>query len=522
MYGNNQIENLTKLPPEDLVIRAQLQSSLLKFTGTFFKELTGRDYIIPRPEGMQSHVVQICNALTDVHNLKCKRLMIHVPPRAGKSYFTASFVAYALGINPMCNFIYSSYGYDLVIKLTSTIRDILMLKNYRHFFGVELSRDTNSKDWFKTKDGGELMGAGAGGPILGNGAGIRGCKDQFSGAFIIDDAHNPDKKIISKKESDEMLDWYIMKVLPRLNGADVPIIIICHKLGKNDLPGRIMEISKPDEWNVIKIPALYDNYTKSFYPEEYPVEMLLDYKERFPFMFYSMMQQEPLSESTSLFKEESFEILSEDPDIMFTFITVDTAETDKTYNDPTVFGFFGVYKLKHMEDTYAIHWIDCEQMWIEPKDLQSAFMAFYASCCRYKVKPSFVAIEKKNTGVTLLSVLKSYQGIEVVDVERTSASGSKITRFISMQPYINKRLVSFTKYARHYKMCVEHLTKITPDGTYAHDDIADILFDSIKLGLMENTMRDRFGKGHAGKADELVKNFASEFMNIQRLKDARY
>jgi predicted phage terminase large subunit-like protein len=521
-YGASQLENLGKLSPDLLEIRAKLQSDLTAFTAVFFKRLTGRGYIIPNPEEMESHVKQICDALTDVHEGRCKRLMIHVPPRAGKSNLVIFFIAWAMSISSKCNFIYASYGYDLVVKHTSLIREIMQLPDYKQLFGIELSRDTNSKDYFRTRDGGEVMGAGTGGAILGNGAGVRGCKNYFSGALIIDDAQNPDKIFISKTESDNIYNWYTYKALDRLNGLDYqPIILICHRMGNNDLPQRIIENSRPGEWRRVVVPALYDNETKSFYPEEYSVDTLLDFKSRYKYLYHTKMQQSPLTDTTNLFPEQSFEIKNEEPEILFTFITADTAETEKTYNDPSVFSFFGVYKIEKSNDLYGLHWIDCEEMWVEPKDLESRFMQFYSTCCQHKHPPSFVAIEKKSTGVTLLSVLKAYQGMEMVDVNRTSASKDKISRFISIQPYINKRLISFTKGAKHMSKCIEHCIQICPDGSHARDDIADTLYDGVKLGLMDKAILQRFVKTH-DNGNSFVSSLASDFMNIQRLKEARY
>jgi len=518
----SQALNLSKLNPEALDVTAQLQSSLLDFTGIFYKKLMGRDYIISQPIGIESHVKQICDALTDVHEGRCRKLMIEIPPRAGKSSLVIFFIAWAMSINPKCNFIYTSYSHDLVIKHTSTIRDIMQLQDYKTLFGVRLSRDTNAKDFFKTEQGGEIMGSGTSGSILGNGAGIRGCREFFSGALIIDDAHNPEKMFISKKESDEIYNWYAYKALDRLNGLDYqPIIIIGHRMGKNDLQQRIIDTSLPNEWRRLTIPALFDNETKSFYPEEYSVETLLDLKKRFKYLFYTKMQQSPPDQAENLFSESSFEIKNEAPEMLFTFITADTAETSKTYNDPTVFSFFGVYKIDKLDNTYGLHWIDCEQMWVEPKDLESRFMSFYSSCCRFNTKPSFVAIEKKSTGVTLLSTLKSYQGMEIIDVDRTAASKDKLSRFISVQPYINKRLVSFTKHANHSQMCIEHCIQISPDGSHSRDDIMDTLYDGIKLGLIDSVISQRFSKKD-DKNNAVIRSFSDDFMSIQRLKEARY
>ena len=64
-----------------------------------------------------------------------------------------------------------------------------------------------------------------------------------------------------------------------------------------------------------------------------------------------------------------------------TFITADTAETNKSYNDATVFSFWGVYEIETMGRKTAnigLHWIDCAEMRIEPKDLRDAFLDFLA------------------------------------------------------------------------------------------------------------------------------------------------
>jgi hypothetical protein len=50
---------------------------------------------------------------------------------------------------------------------------------------------------------------------------------------------------------------------------------------------------------------------------------------------------------------------------------------------------------------------------IEPKDLQESFRDFYADCMVHPVKPLVAAIEKKSTGVTLISVLKDMRGLEI-------------------------------------------------------------------------------------------------------------
>ena len=127
-------------------------------------------------------------------------------------------------------------------------------------------------------------------------------------------------------------------------------------------------------------------------------------------------------------------------------------------------------------------------MWIEPKDLQDEFLSFYNACMRFAVKPSMIAIEKKSTGVTLVSVLKTIPGLRIMEIERTRASGNKASRFIEMQQYIASRRVTLHNGSKHANMCVEHMGKITANDTHRHDDIADTCYDAVKLALIDGTV----------------------------------
>ena len=219
---------------------------------------------------------------------------------------------------------------------------------------------------------------------------------------------------------------------------------------------------------------------------------LLQMKTESPWVFAAQYQQDPVAGGAALYKPEWFHKLDLDPKILTTFITCDTAQSDKDYADATVFSFFGIYKMSirgvDIPNTYALHWIDCWERRIEPKDLHPEFLDFYACCMRYKVKPSMAAIEKKSTGVTLLSVLKDFQGLRIVEVERTRASGSKTARFLEMQPYIAKKLISLPAYGKHTAMCIKHMSKITINNAHRFDDIADTLYDGIKLALIDRTV----------------------------------
>jgi len=107
---------------------------------------------------------------------------------------------------------------------------------------------------------------------------------------------------------------------------------------------------------------------------------------------------------------------------------------------------------------------------------------------RHKVKPLMAGIEKKSTGVTLISTLQGMQGLRIIDVERTRKSGSKTDRFIEIQPIIAAKLISLPLNGSHTRMCVTHMGKITANDSHRNDDIADTLHDGIMLGLIDKVV----------------------------------
>ena len=203
--------------------------------------------------------------------------------------------------------------------------------------------------------------------------------------------------------------------------------------------------------------------------------------------------------------------------MLSTFITVDTAETDKSYNDATAFCFWGVYKIKEFGQeigVYGLHCIDATEIRVEPKDLKNEFVSFFSQAMLFPVKPLIAAIEKKSTGVTLISTLKEIRGIRILEVQRTRASGSKTSRYLEMQPVLAAKLLSFTKGAKHYEKCVSHMIKITANNTHAHDDICDCFYDAVKIALIDKSLIMLSGNNSNARYSNVLEQMSSK-LNLQ-------
>lgn len=503
-------ENLTEEQKQVIECKARLLGSLLLFTQTFYKLRTGRDFLLSNPVSRESHYISICKELTTISKISSNKLLINVPPRYGKTELLIHFVAWTLAKHPDSNFLYVSYSHTLAKKQTQTIREIIQIPQYKKLFEVEISEDTSAKDNFETNKGGSVYASGAKGTITGRGAGIKNC-GRFGGCIVIDDIHKP-----SEVTSDTMRlstnEWFYNTLQSRTNSPNTPIIFIGQRLHEDDLAGNLINTG---EWKTLIIPAL-DIHNNALHEEMHSTTTLLKMKEESPYEFSAQYMQEPQPSGGGIFKPEWFILTDEEPKIIASFITADTAETDKSYNDATVFSFFGIYGITHDgidTDLYGLHWIDCIELRVEPKDLKNEFIQFYSECMRHKIKPKIAIIERKSTGVTLLSTLSDMQGLQLLDIEKTK---SKTTRFLEVQPYVAQKHVSIPRYGKHTNNCIEHCKKITANQSHRFDDIADTLADAVQVALIDKILLYQIP--NKGKDNEVANTVMSGFLTQQRIR----
>lgn len=470
---------------------AKLKGSLTEFIKFFLKYITQRDYIQSQPIGRESHQITLCREFTSLLRMQHpeQNLLINVEPGSGKTLHLCMFVAWAMASYPDANFIYISFSHTLSASNTAFIKQIMSSELYAYLFDVHISKESRAKDHFATTAGGHVAAFGSAGAITGRNAGLPGL-NRFSGAVIVDDAHKPDEAH-SDTIRQKVISNYEETIRQRPRGSNVPIIYVGQRVHEDDLAAFLLSGKDTKPWRAVILKAL-DDAGNALYPEVHDKKFLQELEKKSPYVFASQFQQDPLPSGGGIFKPEWFVALEQYPDIQATFITADTAETAKTYNDATVFSFWGVYEIESFgrnTGLVGLHWIDCVEMRIEPKDLKDAFLDFWQECNRFKCPPRVAAIEKKSTGVTLVSALSEIRGIQIRNIERSRASGSKTERFLRAQPYVANKQISINESAKHKKLVIDHLSKITANDSHRHDDIADTLADAIDIALIEKQIK---------------------------------
>lgn len=506
---------------DPVILKAQLLGSLIVFTQIFYYERTGREFILSTPIGRESHYITICRELTKVFNLETLSLLINVPPGHAKSELLIHFIAWAMAHYPDSRFLYISYSHELASAHTYTIKQLMELPLYRKLFGVSIKYDSSAKDNFQTTQGGAVKAFGSLGSITGHDAGLPNV-DRFSGVPVMDDMHKPDE-VFSDTKRETVKRNYKSTIDMRLRSPNVPIVGIGQCLHEDDLFMNLRNDFDGRKWTKIILPA-EDDAGNILAPNILSREMIERKKKYSPYEYWAQLQQNPQPSGGGIFRVDDFYLMDDEPKILQTIITIDTAETSKDYNDATVMSFWGLYKIEDdfiESDLWGLHWIDCREIWVEPKDLESEFRDFYAGCMRYKIKPNLVAVEKKSTGVTLLSVLSAIRGLKTMNIERTAASGSKTARFLSIQPIVSRKQISLPRYGKHTRMCIEHCSKITNNNTHKRDDIADSMYDAIKIALIDKTLHS-FIENTALLREEKAKKVMQKYQNYQRVKRNGY
>lgn len=391
----------------------------------------------------------------------------------------------------------------------------MQLPEYYELFEVTIDKDSKAKGDFRTTGGGSVKAFGSEGAIIGTNAGYPHA-DHFSGCVVLDDIHKP-IDMDSDDVRNKVINNYKGTVKSRLRGENVGILAIGQRLHEADFFAFAESDEETFTWKSVVLPAI-DEVGNVLAPNIISKDQLLQMKQKDEYNYWSMYQQNPQPAGGSIFREDWFAVLYQEPEYLETFITVDTAETDKTHNDATVFSLWGLYEVEingRKMGQLAIHWLDCWEIWVQPFQLQGQFMSFYQAALLRTASVPTVAVEKKSTGVTLLSALEQERGLKTRSIERNVTSGCKLQRFRDIQPYVNSKLVSFPANGKHNTKCVEHCAKITGTGAHLRDDIADTLYDAVNLAKEKEKI------WLSSKDKEQSKIYANLLANNQKLKTLR-
>ena len=252
------------------------------------------------------HLAYIRERLERVTRGECKRLMLFVPPRHGKSEMTTiRYPVYRLECEPSMRVILGAYNATLAQKFSRKARNVARTR-------LALNTERTAVEDWETTAGGGLRAVGVGGGVTGMGANL----------VIIDDPVKSREEAESATYRDRCWDWYRDDLYTRLE-PDGAIVLIQTRWHEDDLAGRLLAEMKQggEAWETVTLPALADEGDPlgrapgdALWPERYDATDFERIRTVLgTYSFEALYQQRPRPAEGALFKRQWFKVVDAAP-----------------------------------------------------------------------------------------------------------------------------------------------------------------------------------------------------------------
>ena len=445
------------------VIRELLLSDTLKFSCFMFKKMQNKHFIVGE------HHRMICNALNRVVGGKCKRLIINIAPRYGKTELIAkSFIAYGLAMNPKARFLHLSYSGDLAQDNSVVIKDIVKNESFQELWPLQIKQGSDTKSRWDTEQGGGVYATSTLGQITGFGAGQveqEGEPYEFSGAIVIDDPIKPEDAL-SDNLREQVNRRFETTIRNRVNSRHTPIIIIMQRLHPHDLCGYLQSI-EPDEWEVLSLPCITSD-GKALWPFKHSLEELRQLQAVNSFVFETQYMQNPQPAEGLMYREfKTYEVIPPCRGVRRMCYT-DTADTGADY-------LCAICYEEHPDANYVVDVLYSKK----PMEFTEQSLAQMLA----KRKTQHCIIESNNGGRAFMrnvERLTRLYGNNLTYFQPYTQTKNKQVRIFTMSAEVNNLVVFPHNWETRWPEFAQSVKGYLKEGSNAHDDSVDALTGTVE------------------------------------------
>lgn len=493
--------------PERFALKLASEDSPLSFTATWFN-LTQADSF---RSNWHHHYYDW--AAKKLLAGECQNIVINVPPGATKTEFWSIHLPiYTMVKYDRIRILNTSYSRDLVNENSERSRAIVKSSEFQSFYDFTAGKD-KVDDWTVERKGKrvhQLFSRPSGGQITG----VRGgfMSDDFSGYVMADDWDKIDD-LFSETKRKKSHVRLINTLRSRRAKTTTPFIFVQQRGHVDDSTAFLLSGGMGVKVDLhIKIPAIIDmDYINtlpdgirercikdvcssecidgqlSYWPAKDTIHDLLALKAANPYTFESQYQQDPESLDGGIFSEDDFVYygdmsdgadLPPPPAFDYRFITTDTAQKTKEWNDYTVMAEWGVYQNR-------IYRLSYYRGKLEAKGLRQQFESFVrAAHSKNSVERGnlrFAAVEDKSSGTGLI---QDTRNVLPVPVEPVPRERDKLTRSMDCQPYVAANKVVLPYGDMFNTEFVAEVASFTHDDSHKHDDQTDVMMDAIDMAFI--------------------------------------
>lgn len=188
-------------------------------------------------------------AVRDIEAGKNRRLIIEMPPRTGKTYLATMLLgAWILARHPDWPVALTSHDGSLAVSWGRAIR---RWAEEGKLGRLEVASDSKAASEWETTDGGVLLARSVRESLTGRGAKV----------LVIDDPHKDFVEAHSEVSRNLVWNWWLSVAQTRLQPPNL-VIVTMTRWHEDDLVGRLLSREypgDPDEWEVIRLPALAED-----------------------------------------------------------------------------------------------------------------------------------------------------------------------------------------------------------------------------------------------------------------------
>ena len=437
----------------------------------------------------------------DVALGKSPRLMLLMPPRAGKSELASRmFPAWHLGKYPDHEVISCAYNVSLAETFSRKVKEALEDPKYQTVFQTRLHPDFRSNgEWAIAGARGGYVAAGVGGGITG-----RGCH-----ILVIDDPIKNAEEADSADTREKLWDWYGSTAYTRLAPGGGVLVIQTH-WHDDDLAGRLQNAMRADaeadqfvvvkypaiaeadeflcldtdliEYNVAEVPPeeppgreffqadcryrLLRRKGEALHPARYDLQKLNRIKKTLPPRFWSALyQQNPVPDEGMYFTKDMFRRgPAPSPTDCYVNVAFDFAISEKQQNDYTV----GTVTLLDSDD--VLHFVD--RVRFKSADADFICKAIVSLCKRWHNPSIQLGLEDGQIYRALSGPLKREMARQRVypSIQLLKPITDKQARARTLQGRMQQGLVSFCDKADWFDSMRTEMLRF-PSGV--HDDQVD-------------------------------------------------
>lgn len=201
------------------------------------------------PKTVQTAALKLIDdALVEVAEGRCDRLMISMPPQEGKSQRTSRrFPTWMLQRNPSLRIAIVSYAHTVARRWGRAIRDDIAMHGHDLKMAINPASSA-AHDWELAGQAGSVYCVGITGSLTSRPVDL----------LIIDDPYKNEDQADSKAWRETVEDFWAGVAIPRL-GPGSAVVIIQTRWKNHDLTGWLQDEDHDGRWTVINIPAQADH-----------------------------------------------------------------------------------------------------------------------------------------------------------------------------------------------------------------------------------------------------------------------